>query len=68
MTFETDSSVPFKKKARKAQRSAHSSRTDSAWIVKITHIHVSGWVSRHRAFATPSGSTPTFAHHAASSP
>src|SRR5580704_7489419 len=30
--------------------------------------HVSGCVSRHRAFATPSGSTPTFAHHAASSP
>ena len=30
--------------------------------------HVSGCVSRHRAFAMPSGSTPTFAHHAASSP
>ena len=30
--------------------------------------HVSGCVSRHRAFATRSGSTPTFPHHAASSP
>jgi hypothetical protein len=30
--------------------------------------HVSGCVSRHRAFAALSGSMPTFAHHAASSP
>jgi MoaA/NifB/PqqE/SkfB family radical SAM enzyme len=30
--------------------------------------HVSGCVSRHRAFAARRGSTPVFAHHAASSP